>query len=65
MTENGSLKRAPSAVEFAAIHNIPINTEVFDPKSIGKMVRASEMAKEAEENDEGVGGSGAFLFSFS
>lgn len=64
LTENGSLKRAPSAVEFAAIHNIPINTEVFDPKSIGKMVRASEMTKEAEENDEGVGGSGAFLFSF-
>jgi hypothetical protein len=64
MTENGFLKRAPSAVEFAAIHNIPINTEVFDPKSMGKMVRASEMAIQTEENDEGVGGSGSFLFSF-
>jgi hypothetical protein len=64
MTESGALKRAPSAVEFAAIHNIPINTEVFDPKSIGKMVRASEMAAQTEENEEGVGGSGSFLFSF-
>jgi hypothetical protein len=65
ITESGALKRAPSVVEFAALNNISINTEAVDLKSMGKMIRASDMAAiQTDENEEGIGGSGAFLFSF-
>lgn len=55
----GNYSRMPTPTEYAASKNIPLNTDV-DTSKLGKVGTLSEL----EDEEEGVGGDGSFLWSF-
>ena len=61
---SGNFLRAPTAEEYAKINNIRINPNVEDVKhKIGEIGTLSELNRD-EEDDDGMSGSGGFLWSF-
>lgn len=59
---NGNFLRAPTAAEFAKTQNIVVNDVVETTKKIGEIGTLSELNK--DDDDEAIGGSGNFLWSF-
>ena len=56
----GNYYRTPSAEEFAAANNIPINAEEPDMSKLGKIGKLSEID---DDDDDDWNGGGGFLWS--
>lgn len=60
----GNFQRMPSPMEYALTQGLSLNSETPDTSKLGKIGTSRELEKEANEADDGSGGSGRFLWSF-
>jgi phage terminase large subunit len=62
-TSDGSFHRMPTPTEFAAAQGIQMSGQEPDRSKLGKIGKASEL-EESGDDDDSMGGSGGFLWSF-
>ena len=63
-TPAGEYNRMPSPMEYALTQGVAVNQEAPDLSKLGRIGTSRELDREADEQDDGNGGSGSFLWNF-